>query len=100
MMNNTCTQHKTVPVQFTKKGFHYQCLRRQGDAAIYIQTRPGSGMCNYEVIKIGRHNGYTMGGVYIAPSETYPGASLWGLCGWTCATLEDANARFNTIAMA
>ena len=96
-MNTMTTTYKTVPAEFHKKGFHYRQLRRESDRAIYIQTRPDSALCNYEVIKIGRHNGYVMGGSFIAPAETYPGSSLWGLCGWTCQSLEDANARFNAL---
>lgn len=90
----TNTTYKTVPTTFMKKGFCYEQMRRQGNWAIYRQTRPGSDMCNYEVVKIGRHNGYTMGGAWIEPAETYPGSSLWGLCGWTCSDMATAQARF------
>jgi hypothetical protein len=51
-------------------------------------------MHNYEVVKIGRHNGYIMGGMSIEPAETYPGSSLWGIAAWTCTSLEDATRRY------
>jgi hypothetical protein len=38
-----------------------------------------------------------MGGVYIEPSETYPGSSLWGITGWTCTSLEDALRRYEVL---
>ena len=99
-MMNTLTDtktYKTIPTVFNKKGFTYRQLKRIGNKAIFEQTRGDSGMSLYEVVKIGRHNGYTMGGVYIEPSETYPGSSLWGIMGWTCTSLDDANHRFNSL---
>jgi hypothetical protein len=99
MMNTTTEQitHKPIPVSFTKKGFTYNLLKREGNKAIYQQTRKDTSLNNYEVVKIGKHNGYTMGGVYIEPSETYPGSSLWGIMGWTCTSLEDAQKRYSSI---
>lgn len=97
MNTTTATEYKTIPVTFVKKGFTYHQLKREGNRAIYRQTRPGSGLNNYEVVKIGRHHGYTMGGTYIEPAETYPGSSVWGLCGWTCTSLEAALERYNQL---
>lgn len=101
MMNtvtDTPIKHKPIPVNFNKKGFTYTLVKREGNKAIYHQTRNGSDLNNYEVVRIGKHNGYTMGGVFIEPSETYPGSSLWGIMGWTCTSLEDANKRFETLS--
>ena len=98
MMNTeTTTKHKPIPETFTKKGFVYKQIKRQGDVAIFEQTRKDSTNSRYEVVKIGRHNGYTMGGSYIEPSETYPGSSLWGIMGWTCTDLDTANSRFDSL---
>jgi len=99
-MNTTLEQpttYKTIPANFTKKGFTYELIKREGNRAIYKQTRKDTQLCNYEVVKIGKHNGYTMGGVYIEPSETYPGSSLWGIMGWTCTSLDDATKRYEGI---
>jgi len=99
-MNTTTEQtitYKPIPTVFNKKGFTYTLLKREGNRAIYQQTRNGTSINNYEVVKIGKHNGYTMGGVYIEPSETYPGSSLWGITGWTCTSIDDAQKRFNTL---
>lgn len=101
-MMNTTTEptvtHKPIPTTFTKKGFTYNQLKREGNRAIFQQTRNGSTLNNYEVVRIGKHNGYTMGGVFIEPSETYPGSSLWGIMGWTCTSIEDAMKRYETLA--
>lgn len=94
---NTDTNFKVIPCEFKKKGFNYKQIKREGNKAIFEQTREGTDLHNYEVVKIGRHNGYTMGGVFIEPSETYPGSSLWGICGWTCTDLDNALTRYNNL---
>jgi len=91
------TEYKTIPTAFKKKGFTYQQVKREGNKAIFLQTRPGTELRNYEVVKLGRHNGYVMGGVHIAAAETYPGASLWGIAGWTCQSLEAAESRYQQL---
>ena len=93
-MMNTTTEYKTIPTSFKKKGFVYNQLKREGKKAIFQQTRMGSTISNYEVVKIGRHNGYVMGGVTIEPAETYPGSSLWGITGWTCTSIDEAMKRY------
>jgi hypothetical protein len=87
--------YKPVPEVFNKKGYTYRQIKREGNKAIFEQTR--GDFTAYEVVKIGKHNGYTMGGAYIEPSETYPGSSLWGILGWTCTDLDSANTRYNTL---
>jgi len=91
------TEYKVIPTEFRKKGFVYQQVKREGNKAIFLQTRPGTHLNNYEVVKLGRHNGYVMGGVHIEAAETYPGSSLWGICGWTCQSLEAAEQRYLTL---
>ena len=90
-------EYKVIPTEFKKKGFNYKQVRREGMKAIYLQTRDDSQMSNYEVVRLGRHNGYNMGGSHIEPAETYPGSSLWGIMGWTCSDLDSANKRYNSI---
>lgn len=90
-------EYKVIPTEFKKKGFTYRQVKREGPKAIFCQTRTGTDLCNYEVVKIGRHNGYNMGGSYIAPAETYPGSSLWGIAGWTCQSLEAAESRYQSL---
>jgi hypothetical protein len=87
--------HKPVDKKFTLKIHTYEQVKREGDIAIYKQyvTEDKSGL-RYEVVRIGRHNGYTLAGNTIAPAETYPGATQWGINGFTCLTLADAEKRF------
>jgi len=90
-------EYKVIPTEFNKKGFHYKQVRRDGMKAIFEQTRNGTELKNYEVVKLGRHNGYVMGGVKIEPAETYPGSSLWGITGWTCQSIDRALNRYNQL---
>ena len=90
-------EYKVIPTEFKKKGFDYKQVRRDGMKAIYEQTRKGTELKNYEVVKLGRHNGYVMGGVSIEPSETYPGSSLWGITGWTTQSLDRALEKYNQL---
>jgi len=90
-------EYKVIPTEFNKKGFHYKQVRRDGMKAIFEQTREGTDLKNYEVVKLGRHNGYVMGGVKIEPAETYPGSSLWGIMGWTCQSIDKAIERYNSL---
>jgi hypothetical protein len=52
MMNETTievkstTSYKPVPAIFNKKGFTYRQLKREGNRAIFEQTRGGSALCN------------------------------------------------------
>lgn len=90
-------EYKVIPSEFKKKGFNYKQVRRDGMKAIFEQTRAGTEMKNYEVVRLGRHNGYVMGGVSIEPAETYPGSSLWGITGWTCQSIDSALIRYNQL---
>jgi hypothetical protein len=90
-------EYKVIPTSFKKKGFNYSQLKRDGMKAIYQQTRDDSSLNNYEVVKLGRHNGYVMGGMNIDPAETYPGSSLWGITAWTCTSIDEALKRYDTL---
>lgn len=96
-MMNATNDYKTIPSVFKKKGFTYTQLKREGNRAIFQQTRAGSSLNNYEVVKIGKHNGYVMGGMTIEPAETYPGSSLWGITAWTCTSIDAAMKRYNDL---
>ncbi len=71
-------------------------IKRVGDIAIYKRTVEKTGSDDgYEVVKIHRHNGYTLGGQFIEPAETYPGCSQFGKSAWSCVNLAHAESVFN-----
>ena len=85
-------------IDYHLRRYHEYCIeQRDGMKAIFQQTRDDSSLNNYEVVKIGRHNGYNMGGSFIEPAETYPGSSLWGITGWTCTSIDSALSRYEQL---
>ena len=87
---------KKLPLEISKKGFIYLQIKRTKDVAIYKQKNADDTMKGewFEVIKIKSHNGMTLGGNYIPPSEMYPSSTQWGVLGFTYQTLKDAENRF------
>ena len=88
---------KKLEKVFIKAGFRHELIKREENFAIYSRTQLGLKRKHYEVVKIGKHNGYNLGTSYIAPAETYPGNSLWGIQGWTCIDLEAAEIKYKKL---
>lgn len=84
---------KILEKEFKKKGFNHKQLKRDGELAIYERWKDVEAP-HFEVIKIGSHNGYELGGTYIEPAETYPSDGQWGTAGWTYLALEEAEKKF------
>ena len=86
---------KKIESSFVRGGFTHKQIKRVGKVAIFKRwLKNKTADHHYEVVKISSHNGYKLGGAYIDSAETYPGASLWGIQGWTCNTLERAEEHF------
>jgi hypothetical protein len=88
---------KTIPKTFSKKGFTYKQIKRDGMKAIFEQSKKGQKSVSFEVVKITKHNGYELGGQKIPPGEAYPGTSQWGNSGWTFQDLKSAEAKYKRI---
>lgn len=86
---------KMLRKRFQSRGFLHEQIKREGRLAIYCRHRIGRPLeQHWEVIKIGRHNGYKLGKSFIEAAETYPSDSMWGRCGWTCTTARRATNKF------
>jgi hypothetical protein len=90
---------KKLPLEINKKGFVYTQIKRVKDVAIYKQKNLDIAVKSewFEVIKIKSHNGMTLGGNYIPPSEMYPSSTQWGVSGFTYQNQKDAEAKFKEI---
>jgi hypothetical protein len=89
---------KKMPKVFKSRGFLHKQVARTGTIAIYERkSAKGNNDLHWEVVKINKHNGYKLGGNYVSPAETYPSASMWGICGWTCNTLELAEQKYQEL---
>ncbi len=95
--------HKPIRTEFIWQGDgygnayarHFKQVKRVGDIAMYKRTVERTGFDDgYEVIKISRHNGYTLGGKFVEPAETYPGACQFGKSAWICVDLAHAEKVF------
>lgn len=79
------------------RGFDHRQLSREGDIAIYEQSKAGR-VFAYEVIRIQSHQGFTLAGKTFPPAENYPSSEQWGRLGWTCASLARANEKAAQLA--
>lgn len=95
--------HKPLGNHLEIGGFALDLVKREGDLAIFKKERIKKPWCDhyqagYEVAIIKRHNGINYpGGVYIPPAETYPCNSLWGVLGWSCSDLDEAETKFTQV---
>jgi hypothetical protein len=88
--------YKPLPTEFSRDGFDYRQIAREGDAAIYEQTWSGCAnpsVC-YEVIRIRRREGFHIDGRSVEPAEVYPNSEAWGVDGFT---LTDKDAAFTKL---
>lgn len=84
---------KLLDQSFRKNGFNFLQVKRVGDVAIYRKANAVF-ILGYEVFRIQRHNGRRIGDAEIPPAEFMPSSEQWGTLGFTCMTLDAAEARF------
>src|SRR5204862_6976384 len=66
--------YRPLATEFSRDGFNYRQIAREGDAGVYEQTWsgcPDPSAC-YEVIRICRRAGFHINGRCIEPAELYP----------------------------
>jgi len=84
---------RTAPTSYTRNGWFYRQIKRVGNVAIYEQR--GAGL--FEVVRIRIAPACTLKGIVYPVRESLPSDSLWGTYGWTCHTLERAEAKMATL---
>lgn len=82
---------------YTKSGYHYTLLIRQGNFAIFQGVHKSVKAPTFEVIEIQSHNGMEIAGYKIDPSEYPPASSQWGSKGFTYKTYDEALVKFNQL---
>ena len=83
-------KHRILAKEFIQSKFNFKQIWREGDLAIYEKWKDGWVKKGYEAIKIRRHNGYTIGGIFCEPAEMYPSDNQWGVLGFTATTYDEA----------
>jgi hypothetical protein len=103
--------YKSLPENFTQKGWIFSQVKREGDIAIFskLPTKFGGKAIGYEVIKIQKNEandrvfkdkeGKEVKHSYEA-QERYPSSEEWGTYGFTATTLEQAEKIFQKLIAA
>lgn len=87
------TTHKPIPCTFNKNGKTYEQLHRSEQLALYRHALPTGHVTGYEVHRIQRHEGRTIGDVQLPPAEYLPGDEDFGTKAWAYKTLSAATAK-------
>jgi hypothetical protein len=92
--------YKPLKTHFQRGEFNYKQIAREKDVAIFEQTWRGCSepsVC-WEVAVIRQHNGKTIKGHWVAPSEFYPSSTEWGKYGFTFTAKDAAFAKLRELA--
>ena len=92
--------YKPLKTLFQRGEFNYKQIAREKDVAVFEQIWRGCSeptVC-WEVAVIRRHNGKTIKGHWVAPSEFYPSSSEWGKYGFTFTNKDEAFAKLREIS--
>ena len=82
-----------LPTEHDDKTFTYTQVEREGDLAIFCQAHKVTAAQRFEVVKIRVQPAHTWPNGTTSPErEAYPGSNSWGALGWTCFTLQAAQA--------
>ena len=87
-----------LPLEWSNGSWTYTQESRDGDIAIYQQKHKEGSALRFEVIRVQQleEKPLPKGGIREA-GEYYPSSSSWGKNGWTCFTLEEAQALAQTL---
>jgi hypothetical protein len=91
--------YKSLPTRFSRDGFKYRQIVREGNAAIYEQAWSGCAepsVC-YEVIRIRRRDGFQIDGRLVEPAEVYPRSGAWGVDGFTLTDRDPTFAKLREV---
>ena len=92
---------KPLAKTFSKNGFTYEEVIRQGDIAIYKQRlRPGAGELAFEVFRVNKNEERKMGGAVIPAAESGPSNEQFGASAWSYPELGRAKAKFAELVKA
>ncbi len=87
-----------LPETFTKDGFIYNQVCRDGQIAIFKQSRPGiQANTHYEVGRIRQNAARIQFGTEIPARESWPSGEEWGIRAWTYGDLRRAKERMATL---
>src|SRR5690348_10944058 len=88
---------RTLPKQLTRDSFQFDQVFRSGPIAIYHQTKPGTSIEAWEVVRIRTGKPHPRDPDQTSLVERYPSSESWGVDGWTYLDLHVARAKAITL---
>lgn len=86
---------KKIPQEYSRTGFEYKLVERDGDFAIYSVRK--NFYTSYELVKVRRYKEDNDFVKVKAGDEYLPGTSEWGSYGWTLPTLAACHSKIKTL---
>ena len=90
---------RTIPQNYKKDGFNFELIERNGNVAIYKQSKPDYVSVNYETVIIRKRKTDNDFVGTKAGDEYLPSTSEWGMYGWSYRTLEQAREKMSKIIL-
>lgn len=90
---------KSLQSIFTRNGWTFKLVTRNQETAIYERTLDGERK-HWEVIRVqkaSKDHTFSTGHKVKAGDESYPGDSTWGMKGFTCMSLGEAQRRYELL---
>lgn len=85
---------KILEKSFRKNGFDFEQVFRQGNVAIYKQTKAEQpGNIHFEVGKIRENKARDQFGQHFEACESWPSSEEWGVRGFSYFSFEEANNK-------
>jgi hypothetical protein len=85
---------KLIKREFTKAGFDYRQIERDGNVCIYEQVKPGVKAYEVVVLQVGPPHPMDKD-PFDGLIERMPSPEMWGTRGWTHCDEASARARFD-----
>ena len=86
---------KKLEKKFSKRGFKYSEVKREGDTALYKLTR--NDIHHYEIFEVMKHKECTIKGNLIPAREATPSDEQWGTSGFSTPNKDKAFRIFTKI---
>ena len=87
---------KPLPDNFHSDGFDFRILRRGGDVALVVKSKPG-GTSSYEVVRLIHVPARQMFGRLVPAHEAMPASEQWGQRGWSYPDRDRAEAKYRKL---
>lgn len=89
--------YKLLPKELKKKGIYYTQVWRDQDFAIFSLGSSKTPFLGFEVFEINRHDGYTIKGNKVEPSEYFASDNDFGETAFYVNTREKAELRLEQL---